>query len=303
MNVDFLSLLISILSAAVRMSVPLCFASIGGAICEKAGIIALGLEGYITIGAFFGMLGSLVSGNAYAGVLVAAIAGGLFSLVYAFVSIHLKAEQTVSGLGMNTIAPGLVAILMMSLFGNKGKSSFVNALPVFDFPILGRIPVIGTILNGNNILFYLMLVVTFISYIYVYKTPWGLRLRATGTNPEVIEALGLSTKRIQYFAVIVSGVLAGIGGSYLSLGQLNFYSDSMSAGRGFIAIAVFVFARWNPAKCLLVSLLFGLAEAVQMRLQVFSFPSQIVQMLPYVCTMVILAVMGLKKKKGVMVTD
>lgn len=298
MNNATLELIASILSATLRMSVPLGFAAIGGAISERSGIIALGLEGYMTIGAFFAVWGAYVTNSAVCGLLIGALAAGLFALVYGFVSIHMKAQQTVSGLGMNTIAPGLVAILMVAIFGNKGKSALVPNLPPVELPLISKIPFLGEVFSGHTILLYGFLLAAVVSWIVMYKTPEGLRLRSAGTNPEVIEALGISVKAIQYRAVFASGILAGLGGAYLSIAQLNFYSSDMVSGRGFIAIAVFVFAGWNPLKCILASLLFGFTEAIQMRLQTLGMPSQIIQMLPYLCTLLVLANIRKSRKKN-----
>lgn len=159
---------------------------------------------------------------------------------------HGRPPRPWGGLGMNTIAPGLVAMLMVSIFGNKGKSEIVPNLPLLRVPILNRVPVIGQLLEGHAALFYLLFVVAVLAWTVMYRTPAGIRLRGTGTHPEVIDSLGLRSHRIQYAAVAVSGILAGIGGVYLSIGQLNFYSLDMVAGRGFISIAVSVFAKWNP---------------------------------------------------------
>ena len=298
MDNSTLGLVASILSATLRMSVPLGFAAIGGAISERSGIIALGLEGYMTIGAFFAVWGAHVTGNAVCGLLIGALSAGFFALIYGFVSIHMKAQQTVSGLGMNTIAPGLVAILMVAIFGNKGKSTLVSNLQPIKLPIISKIPFFGEVFSGHTILLYVFLVVAILSWVVMYKTPEGIRLRSAGTNPEVIESLGLSVKAIQYRAVFASGILAGLGGAYLSIAQLNFYSSDMVSGRGFIAIAVFVFAGWNPLKCILAALLFGFMEAIQMRLQTLGMPSQIIQMLPYFCTLLVLANIRTSRKKN-----
>lgn len=288
MTSELYGVITSTLSATLRMAVPLGFAAIGGAVSERAGVIALGLEGYMTIGAFFSVLGSFWSGSAAVGLLAGALAAAAFAGIYGFCCIHLKAQQTVSGLGMNIVAPGLVAIMMVMIFGNKGKSAMVANLTPIELPLIGKIPFLGEVLSGHTVLFYLLFAVAAAAWVVMFKTPEGMRLRSVGTDAEVVGALGLSVKAIQYRAVIVSGVLAGIGGAYLSLGQLNFYSSDMVAGRGFIAIAIFVFARWNPMLCVWASLLFGFTESIQMRLQTMGMPSQIIQMLPYACTLLVL---------------
>ncbi len=280
--------IISILAASLRMAVPIGFASIGGAYSEKSGIIALGLEGFMAIGAFAAVIGAHLFQSAIIGLLFSIVAGGLISSLYAFLSIRYKANQTVCGLGLNIIAQALISALMVVIFGNKGKSCFVPSLQPISLPLISKTPVLKELFSGHTILFYLLIIITICSWILFYKTPWGMRMRSTGTNPEVIIALGLSSKKIQYVSQFICGALCGLGGAYLSIGQLNFYSLDMVAGRGFIAIAVFVFANWNPILCILVSLLFGCMMAIQMRLQTYGMPSQLIQMIPYICTLLVL---------------
>ena len=298
MNDDMVLLIISIVAASMRMAVPIGFAAIGGAISEKSGIVALGLEGYMIVGAFFSVVGASMFQSASIGLLFAMLAGGIFAGIYALMCIRFGANQTVGGLGMNIIAPGLVAILMVVLYGNKGKSVVVPRLGEVTLPIIKDIPILGKLFSGHTILFYLLILVAILSWIVFYKTPTGIRLRANGTNPEVINALGLSSDRIQYVAVVISGILAGMGGAYLTIGQLGFYSLDMIAGRGFIAIAVFVFARWNPAGCFWAALLFGFTQAIQMRLQTLGLPSQLIRMIPYIATLLVLINIRQSKTKN-----
>lgn len=288
---------VPILTASLRMAVPISFAAIGGAYSEKSGIIALGLEGFMATGAFAAVVGAHLFQSAVMGLLFAAAAGGLISSLYAFLSIRYSANQTVCGLGLNIIAQALISVLMVVIFGNKGKSAFVPSLQPVSIPLLSEIPVVKDLFSGHTVLFYLLIVVAIFSWTLFYKTPWGMRMRSTGTNPEVITALGLNPKRIQYIAQFTCGALCGLGGAYLSIGQLNFYSLDMVAGRGFIAIAVFIFANWNPVLCIPVSLLFGGMMAVQMRLQTYGLPSQIVQMIPYICTLLVLFHTRRRKKR------
>ncbi len=282
------STVMSILAASLRMAIPISFASIGGAYSEKSGIIALGLEGFMAIGAFSAVIGAYLLQSAIMGLLFSIIAGGLFSSIYAFLSIRYKANQTVCGLGLNIIAQAIISVLMVVIFESKGKSSFVPSLQPIELPLISKIPGLNQMFSGHTIIFYLLIIIAILSWILFYKTPWGLRMRSTGTNPEVIIALGLSSKRIQYVSQFICGALCGLGGAYLSIGQLNFYSLDMVAGRGFIAIAVFLFANWNPILCIPVSLLFGCMMAIQMRLQTYGMPSQLIQMLPYICTLLVL---------------
>lgn len=296
MSNETLAVIISILNTTIRMATPLAFAAIAGSISERAGVVALGLEGYMVVGAFSGVVGAYYFGTAFSGVLGAAIAGAIIASIFALLCIRFKANQIVAGLGINILAPGLASVLMVAIWNNKGKSDPVSQLTKIDIPFIKDIRFIGEVLSGHISLFYIMLVVMLISWIVIYKTPLGIRIRATGEKPEVVDSIGLSSTKIKFIAVIISGMLAAIGGSYLSLGQLNFYSKNMVAGRGFIAVAIFVFARWNPVYCVLVSLLFGFTEAIQLRLQTLAIPSQFLSMLPYIFAIVVLGGFGKKAK-------
>lgn len=283
-----MDVLVNILATSIRMSVPLGFAAIAGAISEWSGIVALGLEGFMSIGAFAGVLGAYYSGSAWIGVLAAVAAGCVFSLIFGIFCIRYRSNQVVAGVGMNIIAEGLISVLMITFFGSKGKSRIVEALPVIHIPFIRHVPVLNVLISGYSGLVYLLLAVTFVSWVIIYKTPLGIRLRATGINASVVDSLGLQADRIKYGAVMICGGLSALGGVFLSLSQLNFYSKDMVAGRGYIALAIFVFARKNPVYCLLISILFGFTEAVQLRMQAFPIPSQFLSMIPYICTLAVL---------------
>lgn len=280
--------ILNIISTSVRMAVPLGYAAIAGSVSETAGIVALGLEGFMTIGAFSGVVGSYYTGNPILGLLIAAVVTGLFALIFGLFCIRFESDQVVAGVGMNIIATGLVSVLMVSIFDNKGKSALINPLKEIDLPILKEIPVLNQVLSGFTGLVYLLILIMIVSWIVIYKTPIGIRIRAAGINATVVDSLGLQSKKLKYCAVMISGVLAGLGGTFLSMSQLNFYSKDMVAGRGYIALAIFAFSKKNPLYCVLISLLFGFTEAIQLRLQKFPIPSQFLSMLPYACTLIVL---------------
>jgi len=289
--------ILSLISTSIRLAVPLGYASIAGSISETAGILALGLEGFMMIGAFMGVLGAFYTGNVMLGILMAAGAGAVFALIFGFFCIQLKSNQVVAGVGMNIIAEGLVSVLMIAIFGSKGKSELVPSLQKLDIPILKNIPIIKDIFSGYTGLAYFLILVMIIAWIVIYKAPIGIRLRATGINSEVVDSLGLRSGLIKYISVAACGAIAAIGGTFLSLSQLNFYSKDMVAGRGYIALAIFVFAKKNPALCVLISLLFGFTEAIHLRMQKFPIPSQFLAMLPYLCTIIVLIVSATNNKK------
>lgn len=270
------------------MSIPLGYASIAGAISEFSGIVALGLEGFMTIGAFSGVLGAYYFGNAWIGVLTAGAVGALYALIFGVFCIKYQSNQVVAGVGMNIIAEGLVSVLMIGIFGSKGKSEMVDSLSVIHIPVIKDIPVLNVLLSGYSGLAYLLAAVAVLSWVVIYKMPVGIRLRATGINDKVVDSLGLRSNLIKYISVMVCGALSALGGVFLSLSQLNFYSKDMVAGRGYIALAIFVFAKKNPMYCVWISVLFGLTETIQLRMQAFPIPTQFLSMIPYLCTLLML---------------
>ncbi|MCG8514134.1 MAG: ABC transporter permease [Halanaerobiales bacterium] len=279
------------LAAALRMATPLALAAMGGAFSERAGIINLGLEGLILTGAFAGVLGSYYSSLPWLGVLLAMIAGGGFAALFALFTIRFKADQVVAGVGLNMLALGLTTWLMQVLWGSRGSSPNVNGLPEITIPLLGRLPFVKVFFIEQSPLVLIMLVVIIAGWYLLFKTPLGLRIRMTGDHPTAADTVGINVRAIQYFCVIFSGVLAGLGGAYLSLGHLNWFSVNMSAGRGYMALAANIFGQWNPLGGFAASLLFSFTDAVQMRLQGLnlSIANELIQMLPYLLTIVVLA--------------
>ncbi len=280
--------ILNIIASSIRMSIPLGYASIAGAISEFSGIVALGLEGFMTIGAFSGVLGAYYFGNAWIGVLTAGAVGALYALIFGVFCIKYQSNQVVAGVGMNIIAEGLVSVLMIGIFGSKGKSEMVDSLSVIHIPVIKDIPVLNVLLSGYSGLAYLLAAVAVLSWVVIYKMPVGIRLRATGINDKVVDSLGLRSNLIKYISVMVCGALSALGGVFLSLSQLNFYSKDMVAGRGYIALAIFVFAKKNPMYCVWISVLFGLTETIQLRMQAFPIPTQFLSMIPYLCTLLML---------------
>jgi len=279
------------LTATIRMATPIALAAMGGAFSERSGIINIGLEGMILTGAFCGVLGSYVTGSPWVGVAFAVVGGGLMGAILALFAIRLKADHVVSGVGLNILALGLTTWLMQGLWKNKGTSVSVNGLPVVSIPGLRDVPIIGTILGTHSPLVYMMLILVFLGWVVMFKTPLGLRIRMAGEHPEAADTVGIDVHAVQYFSVILSGCLAGLGGAYLSLAQLNWFSMNMSAGRGYMALAANIFGQWNPLGGLGASFLFAFTDALQMRIQTspVKLPSDIIQMLPYILTILVLA--------------
>ncbi|MBU7042531.1 MAG: ABC transporter permease [Theionarchaea archaeon] len=284
-----LSSIVSLLAATLRISPPIALASIGGAYSERSGIINIGLEGMILIGAFIGVVATHYVGNPWIGVLAAITAGGVFGLLHAVLCIRFKANQVVSGVGVNILALGLSTLLLQVIWGNRGASDSVPGIAPITLPLISDIPVIGDIVGRQNPLVYIMLVLVAVSWIVMFKTPFGLRVRAVGENPEAADTVGIHVHKIQYICVTISGMLSGLGGAYLSLGWLNLFSQNMSAGRGFMALAANIFGKWNPAGAFGASLLFSFTDALQIKLQGVGIPIQFIQMIPYILTILVLA--------------
>ncbi len=290
---DILAAIFSLntLSAAVRMATPIALAAMGGTFSERSGVINIGLEGMILTGAFAGVAGSYYTGSAWFGVLLSLVAGGLMAAVFALFTVKFKANHVVAGVGLNLFSLGLTTWLMQVLWGNRGTSPNVNGLSQLSIPVLNRIPVVSELFANHSPIVYLMFALIIGGWVLLFKTPLGLRIRMTGERPEAADTLGINVLKIKYFSVILSGVLSGLGGAYLSLGHLNWFSMNMSAGRGYMALAANIFGQWNPLGGLGASFLFSFSEAVQIRLQSINLgiANELIQMIPYVITIAVLA--------------
>jgi general nucleoside transport system permease protein len=266
--------------AMLRFATPLLFAALGGIVSERAGVVNIGLEGMMLIGAFFAVLGADKLGSWPAGLLVGMVAGGLVALIHAYFSIGLRAEQIVSGTAINLLAAGITGYVFLAVYGDLGTPNDVSRVPAYDLPVLG----------GQSLLTFLALLLTVALSAYLFRTPGGLRLRAVGEKPRAAATVGIDVIRTRYLGVVASGVLASLGGAFLSLSLVGSFNQGMTAGRGFIALAVVIIGKWRPGLALLAALLFGFSSALAQRLPEFS-PSAatLFQALPYVLTLVAVA--------------
>ncbi len=278
-------------NAALRMSIPLALGAMGGAFSERSGIINIGLEGMLLMGAFAGVLGSYITGSAYIGVLNAVVVGILTSLIFAVFIIEFKANHVVAGVGLNILVLGFTTWMMQLIWGTRGASPSVESIPVIRIFILEQIPILGRVLGVQSPFVYVTLLLIGLGWFLMFKTSTGLRIRFTGEHPEAADTLGISVRKMKYFSVLLSGALCGLGGAYLSLGHLSQFSRDMTAGRGYMALAANIFGQWNPLGGFGASLLFGYTDALQMRLQGLDLPiaHNIIQMLPYLLTIAVLA--------------
>ncbi len=241
-------------------------------------------------GALAGFMASFYSQNAWVGVIVGAVAGGVVSLLHAYACIFLYVDQIVSGLAINVFSLGLTSYIFKIFAGKGTLPPKIAGLVNLELPVLSRLPVLGEVLFSHNVLVYVAFLFVPVSWWILFKTTPGLHLRSTGENPEAAETAGLSVRRIRFSSVFVGGLFSGLGGAYMSLGQLHVFTENMIGGRGFIALAAVIFGKWNPLGAMAGTLLFGLAEAAQLRLQALGFkiPNEFFLMLPYVLTIVVL---------------
>ncbi|HWR18944.1 MAG TPA: ABC transporter permease [Clostridia bacterium] len=285
----------NIVLTTLRFAIPLTLAAIGATLCERSGVINLGVEGMMLIGAFGGVLGTYISGSPWFGVLFAILTGALMGLVHAVLSIRYKTNQTVSGVGINILAQGLTVVLARVVWKTDGITGSVEQLPNMSISLLKDIPVLGALFKDQSPFLYLMLLIVFSTWFFMYKTKGGLRLRAIGDHPQAASTAGINVKKYRYIAVTVCGMLCGMAGAYLSIVQNNLFVNNMVAGRGFMALAANIFGGWNPLGSFLASLLFAFAQAIRINLSL-PIPDQFVQMVPYVLTLLVLVGVGRKAK-------
>ena len=281
----------NMLMATIRMAVPLVLASIGGVLCERSGIINLGIEGMMLMGAFGAVVGAHFTGSAWLGVLFGIIVGGLFGLLHALLCIKFRTNQSVSGVGINIFASGLTIVLCRAIWDSDGSSGTVEQVPNMTIPGLNQIPVIGQLFDNQSPFLYLTAIIVAVSWYVMYKSNVGLRLRTIGDHPKAAATAGVNVTKYRYVCVILCGMLCGLAGAYLSIVQSNLFVKEMVAGRGFMAMAATIFGGWNPAGSLLASLLFAFAQALRINVEM-ALPQRILQMVPYLLTLVVLIGFG-----------
>ncbi len=282
------SILVGILAAGVRLATPYLLAALGEMFVQRSGVYNLGIEGIMLLGAFLGFFAALRLGNPIFGILTGLATGAVLGFLMALVSVTFKAEQGISGIGLYMFGLGLSGLLFRLYVG--GITSIKGLQPV-SIPFLGDIPGLGAILFRHNLVVYLVYMLVPVSWFVLYRTTWGLKVRAVGTKPEAADTMGVSVNRIRYECLILGGAMAGLAGAFLTVGQANMFVDNITAGRGFIAIALVYFGRWNPWGIMAGSLLFSMADAFQSMVQVLGiqFPYELAVMLPYLATIVALA--------------
>ena len=290
------TVLIGIISSGIRLATPYLFAGIGEMFSQRSGVLNLGVEGQMLLGAFAAYYVVLKTGNLFFGILAAIGVGALMGLAMAFVTIHLKATQGIAGIGFYLFGMGMSNLLFQKLIGMVEN---INGFPSIKIPLLGDIPVIGEIFFQHNLLVYLAFLLVPVAWFVLNKTTIGLKIRAVGENPEAADSLGVSVVGVRYFTVIMGGIFSSIAGASLSVALLNVFQQNMTAGQGFIAVALVYFGAWKPFGVLTGALLFSLVNALQLWIQVLGIPipSEFAVMMPYILTIVVLA-LSLSKGKG-----
>jgi ABC-type uncharacterized transport system permease subunit len=288
------SMIIAILATGIVAGTPLLFACLGELVTERAGVMNLGVEGMMLIGAVSGFAAAAASHNQWMGLLAAMAAGGLLALIHAFLTISLQANQVVSGLALTIFGTGLSAYLGKPLIGIPAVATFKP----YAIPVLSGIPWLGEMLFKHDLLVYLSFILAALLWFVLYRTKTGLNLRAVGENPGAADTAGISVYKVRYAAVIFGGVLSGAAGAYLSLAYAPSWLENMTAGRGWIAVALVIFAMWNPGRAVIGAYIFGAIDALGFYLQTMGvlIPSFFLKMLPYVFTFIVLIVMTRETK-------
>jgi simple sugar transport system permease protein len=282
----------TLIASTIRLSTPLILAALGGLYSERGGVINIALEGMMLAGAFTAAAVTAFAHSSLVGVVAAVIAGLLVAAVQAAATVRYRADQVVTGTAINMLFLGVPALLSGALFASTGATRQLSKDEVLpDVMVFNpqNSPVLASIFNHRPIV-YLAIIVVVVTFYVLYRTPFGLRLRAVGENPEAADTAGVNVARMRWAGVLISGALAALGGAYLSIGQSSQFTRNMTAGRGFIALAALIFGKWHPVGATLACLLFGFAEAVSIRMQgTVNIPNQFILMIPYVLTMVMLA--------------
>jgi simple sugar transport system permease protein len=283
-NLDQVVVWSALLSATLVWATPLTFTAIGGMFCERSGVVNIGLEGMMLSGAFFAALGADKFGNWWMGLVTAMVAGAAFAGVHAVMAINLRADQVVSGTAINFLALGVTGYFFIDIYGTNGTPGNLPRIPDVNVDFL------GSVFGHLNLMIWISFALLIVAQITLFRTPIGLRIRSVGEHPRAADTVGISVYGTRYAAVILSGMLAALGGAYLSIGYLGSFSENMTAGRGFIALAAVIFGNWRPFGAFAAALLFGGSTALSFRLQQpWPAPSVLFQALPYVLTLIAVA--------------
>jgi simple sugar transport system permease protein len=280
------------LSAGMRLAIPIMLAALGGIFNERAGVLNIGMEGMMLGGALAGFVVTFYTGNLLLGILAAIALGALLGLILGFFTISLSGDQVVVGIAFNLLMLGTTSFVYRAFFAVGTQQPQVQGLQALPVPILESIPLLGPLFFRQTPLVYATYLLVLISFIAIFRTTWGLKLRAVGESPEAAETLGIDVSRTRYLSLIICGMFCALGGAFLSVGASSIFVDNMTAGRGYIALAILVLGQRHPIGVAGAALLFGFADALQLRTQIIDIqiPFQFMLMLPYLLTIIVLAV-------------
>jgi len=292
------NIFIGLINGMISAATPILLAALGGTMTYYAGIFNIAMEGMMLSGAFFAVLGSYYFKSWPMGILCAILGALAMALIFILFAIVLKMDEFITGIGLNLFALGLTTYLLRQIFGVKGAFSSPDIVPIprLDIPLIEDIPILGRILSGQNLIIYVAVIATFLVAYLVFKTRFGLRLRAAGYNRTCLDTSGVSANRIRIWSLLLCAVLCGLAGAFLSLGYVTLFTENMSAGRGWICLAAVIMVNGNPVGIALISLLFGFSDGLGLFLQK-SFPSQFTAMVPYVATLIALFFYSIRTKK------
>lgn len=279
------------LSASMRLAVPILLAALGGAFNEKSGVLNIGMEGMMIVGSLVGFVTAFFMHSLWLGVVSAVMSGMLLGIVLGFFVITLDADQVVAGLALSLLCVGVTSLLFRVIFGVGTASPRVNSFEALPIPFLGDIPVLGPLLFRQSPLGYITYALVVLSFFVIYRSSWGLSIISTGENPEAAETLGVNVNRTRYTSLMISGGFCALGGAFLSIDATGLFINNMTAGRGYIALALLILGRRHPFGLAAAALMFGAADALQLRTQILNIgiPFQFMLMLPYILTMIVLA--------------
>jgi general nucleoside transport system permease protein len=287
------------LSASLRLAGPVLLAALGETFAEQSGVLNIGIEGTILLGALASFLVSYYTGMIWLGLLVAVLAGTFANLLLAWMYVSVRANQVVAGLVFNVLALGVASTVYRKALGNSAVPESIAMFQPVHIPFVSSLPLIGPVLFGQTILFYLTILLAFVAHFILFRTNFGLALRASGENPAAADSAGISVYRMRYAGTLISGAAAGMAGAYLVLAQVGLFRETIVSGQGFIALGIVIFGRWHPLKATAAAIVFGACDALQLSLQIVGTkaPSQLLLALPYIVT--ILAISGLFGGKAV----
>ena len=285
----------SILYSIIRVSTPIIFAAMAALISRKAGLTNMAVEGIMLISALTGVVVSASTQNLILGVLAALLAGVLFAFFIAYLSLRLKADMVLTCISANLMASGLTIVIMFLASGDKGTSSNLKSLqvPELGIPLLSSIPFLGQAFSNHNIMTYLAFLTVYLVYFFIYKTPYGLRIRSVGENPNASSSVGIDVEKVQITSFVISGFIGALGGIYMSMGYVSWFARDMVAGRGFIGLSAMNLGNASPIGSMIAAIIFGSADVASNSLQALKIPAEFVQMVPYLSTIVGLVVFSI----------